>query len=203
MSGRTPKPLDPGILMEASRVMNAAGTEFAAQAKFFSDLALQQKDATGIDPATRAGIIGDAAALLLRTPGNYNQALELLQETGTKTCPDPKGRLYILRALAGGQKFTAAAAADPAKIRQVLQLPPQKDKDDDVKLALESLLAGIRNDLAAAFKIDPELRKLNQGYWNPGFCSGSDGAQGDLQAVYEKDPDFRQLVKPHPEHTPR
>jgi hypothetical protein len=178
------KPLDPNLLLEASRVMNQAGKEFAVATRLVSDWALQnQAKAT---PEIRAGIVGDAAALRLRTPGNYTQALDLLSDIGTSQCPDPDGRLHILRALARGQEYTA-------------QIRSGKTPAELAKLAQQ-----IRSDLATAFATDKtgKLKEDNQGYWNQPESADpktqATDSEDDLKAVYEHDPEFKAMVDPSP-----
>src|ERR1700744_2661024 len=105
MTSEPVKSINPDLLLEASRVMNAAGAEYANAARLVSGWAVQSLAKAA--PLTRAAILGDAAALCLRTPGHYDEALEKLQQIDTPDCPDPDGRLHMLRALANGQKYTA------------------------------------------------------------------------------------------------
>jgi hypothetical protein len=179
MSGEPVKALDPSLLLEASRVMNAAGPDYANAAKLVSGWAL--KNVSKADPETRAAIVGDAAALRLRVPGSYEKALELLTDIDGKECPDDDGRLHVLRALANGQKYKALKRAGKA------------GRDE-----LDNLKKQIREDLAVAFKRDPTVKQDNRGYWVPpssteeGAVTGD--AEDDLREVFRDDAEFRALV---------
>jgi hypothetical protein len=176
MSGEPVEFLDPSLLLEASRVMNAAGPDLAGAARLISNLALKNK--AKADPETRAAIIGDAAALRLRE-GNYAEALELLTDIDSKQCPDPKGRLFMLRALANGQKYK-----------------PLKHSGKAGRDELSGLKKQIRDDLEIAFNRDDTLKRDNQGYWAPSKPAevGGFGVEDDLQEVWRDDEIFRKLV---------
>ena len=176
MSGERVKLLDPSLLLEASRVMNAAGPDYANAAKLVSDWAL--KNISKADPVTRAAIIGDAAALRLRE-GKYAKALELLTDIDSQQCPDPDGRLRVLRALANGQKYKALKHSGKASPDELSGLQQQ-----------------IRDDLAIAFSRDPTLKRDNQGYWDKSKRAeaGRFGVEDDLEDVWYDDKDFQELV---------
>jgi hypothetical protein len=184
MSGELVKPLDPDLLLEASRVMNAAGEEYANATRLVSDWALKSLPKAG--PATRAAILGDAAALRLRTPGHYDEALEKLQEIDNPQCPDPDGRLHMLRALANGQKYTALKEKNKTA---------QKPEDKTSESILSQLRQQIREDLATAFQRDKTARRDNQGYWQPPTTAEGEIAEDDLRQAYLDDPEFRKLVE--------
>jgi hypothetical protein len=177
MSGEPVKLLDPSLLLEASRVMNAAGPDYANAARQVSDWAL--KNISKADPETRAAIIGDAAALRLRVPGHYAEALDLLTNIDSQQCPDPKGRLLMLRALANGQKYKALKSSGKAS-------PDERS----------GLQKQIRDDLTIAFSRDDTLKRDNQGYWAKSKRAevGGFGVQDDLQKVWCDDEEFRKLV---------
>jgi hypothetical protein len=183
MNGEPAKPLDPDFLLEASRVMNAAGPEYSHATRLVSDWALQ--NLAKADPPARAAILGDAAALRLRTPGHYDDALEKLQEIDSPNCPDPDGRLHMLRALANGQKYTSLKRKN-AKA--------QKAEDETPETALIQLRQKIREDLAVAFQRDNTTKRDNKGYWKPPTTEKGDIAEDDLRQVYDDDPEFQKLV---------
>jgi len=176
MSGEPVKPLDPSLLLEASRVMNAAGPDYANAAKLVSDWAL--KNISKADPVTRAAIIGDAAALRLRE-GKYAEALGQLTDIDSQQCPDPDGRLRVLRALANGQKYKALKRSDKASPDELSGLQKQ-----------------IRDDLAIAFSRDATLKRDNQGYWDELKRAevGGFGVEDDLEDVWRDDKEFQELV---------
>jgi hypothetical protein len=185
MSGKPVKSLDPSLLLEASRVMNAAGPQYANATRLVSDWAVQ--NLAKADPPTRAAILGDAAALRLRTPGHYDDALEKLQEIDSPNCPDLDGRLHMLRALANGQKYTALKKKNETA---------QKPEDRTPETALIQLRQKIREDLAVAFKRDETAKRDNERYWKPPTTEKGDVAEDDLRQVYDDDPEFKKLVDP-------
>jgi hypothetical protein len=193
MTGEPVKSLDPNLLLEASRVMNAAGAEYANATRLTSDWALQ--NLAKADPPTRAAILGDAAALRLRTPNHYDDALEKLQQIDTPDCPDPNGRLHMLRALANGQKYTALKRKNGTA---------QKTEDKTPQTTLDQLVQKIRDDLAVVFRRDKTAKHDNAGYWKqpgtetpdtkPLATETGDVVEDDLRQVYDDDEKFRTLV---------
>ena len=175
MSGEPVKSLDPDLLLEASRVMNAAGAEYAHATRLVSDWALQNLAKAA--PSARAAILGDAAALRLRTSGQYDDALKYLQEIDTSQCPDPDGRLHVLRALANGQKYTDLKRKGGASA-------------DD----LETLRRQIREDLAVAFQRDKTAKHDNRVYWHPPSTAQGEVAEDDLRQAYLDDAELQKLV---------
>jgi hypothetical protein len=155
------------------------------------------QNAANAAPATRAAILGDAAALRLRTPGHYDEALEKLKQIDTPECPDPDGRLHMLRALANGQKYT-----DLKKKNEAAQKPEDKTPD----ATFIQLGQSIREDLAVAFKRDKTAKRDNAGYWKPLDTESlatekSHAVEDDLRQVYEADEDLRKLVDAPDEDT--
>ena len=128
-------------------------------------------------PPTRAAILGDAAALRLRAPGQYDDALKLLQEIETPRCPDPDGRLHVLRALANGQKYTD------------LKRKGATSADD-----LGNLLWQIWEDLAIAFQRDKTANHDNRVYWHPPTTAEGEVAEDDLHQAYLDDVELQKLV---------
>ncbi len=124
----------PDLLIEAARVMNAAGDR-PSEAAALAELALSELNtAPSLSAEAKEAVVGDCAALRLsrRVGGGYEAALKLLNDwlEGSKALPDASGRLHLLRALAKGQKWHAPAAT-------------QAEKD--------TLKTEIENDLRVAF----------------------------------------------------
>ena len=202
MSGAPVKPLDPGLLLEASRVMNAAGPDYANAAKMVSDWAL--KNRAKADPEIRSEIIGDAAALRLRVPGKHDSALELLGDIDSPQYPDPKGRLHVLRALANGQKYKSKKArlvrlARDAALPDSSEAAARQRQLDAIGAELDKLKQSIRDDLAIAFKRDTTTKRDNQGYWKRRSSDEGGVVEDDLWDVFDDDADFRKLVELPPE----
>ena len=200
MSGAPIKSLDPNLLLEASRVMNAAGRDYVNATKLVSDWAL--KNQAKADPEIRSEIIGDAAALRLRVPENYDSALELLADIDTPQCPDANGRLHLLRALANGQKYKAQKARRERLEKEAsksLDSPEaaaqRQERIDAITVELSNLPKHIRDDLAIAFKRDTTTKKDNQGYWKRRSTDDGGPVEDDLWDVFDADPEFRQLVE--------
>jgi hypothetical protein len=172
---------DPRLLLEAARVFNAAGPDYANAAGVVAEQALKALQALKpetIDPGVHQAIIADVAALRLsgRLPGGYDATLELLNEIQD----DSSGRLHLLRALANGQKYRATRAAG-------------KSKDDPEPVMLREQ---IRQDLETAFARNPRLKVANRHFWQPAAATLGPGAarEDDLWFVYEDDPEFQKLV---------
>lgn len=105
----------PDLLIEAARVMNAAGDR-PTEAASVAELARSKlATAANVDTDVKEAIIGDAAALRLsrRAPGGFESAIALLTEALKPAGADKSGRLHLLCALANGQKWHATA--DPAE----------------------------------------------------------------------------------------
>jgi hypothetical protein len=189
MTVKMTKPIDPGLLLEASRVMNAAGPQYFKARDLVSDWALKNLPAASAD--VRAGVLGDAAALRLsgRVAGSYDAVLTLLADIDPAETKDRDGRLHLLRALANGQKYKAVKLT--GKLSQL-------DRD--------TLLKQVRDDLAAAFKQDPTLREDNRSFWEPFDPTIRSGiglperdptaveGEDDLREVFHDDAAFRSLV---------
>jgi|GEM_PF-1550377 hypothetical protein len=178
MNPTTPDAADPRLLLEASRVFNAAGPDYRALAEIINGSALEARDKA--DPDVRRAILGDAVALRLsgRVPGGYQQALDLLKDIGDDPKKDdPDGRLHLLRALARGQMYREERKAG-------------KSAD-----SLAALRVEIRKDLAFAFTQNNELRYDNRRFWQaaPAAATATETAD-DLRQVWEEDAEFRALV---------
>jgi hypothetical protein len=138
---------DPGLLIEAARVLYAAGRTTEAIA--FAELALQRVDTA--EPQVQEIIIGDCAALRLarRVPGGYRAALDLLNRYLERPQPvdkDSSGRLHLLRALAKGQQWHALPADNPAR---------------------QTLRQEILDDLRFAFTPNRQPLAWNSYFWDP------------------------------------
>jgi hypothetical protein len=177
---------NPHLLLEAARVLNAAGPPYDSAAAAIAQAALQVRELADTD--VRDAITGDVAALNLsgRLPGGYAEALKLLAPIDDPAKhADKDGRLHLLRALAKGQRYTALLQAK-AKM-------PVASATIDADL--EALKAEIRKDLETAFAKNPSLKEANRLFWDPD-AEQVDFAQqeADLHALYKSDPEFRKLV---------
>ncbi len=114
---------DPDFLLEAARILNAAGTDYQVAAIAIAESAWKVCEKAA--PEVQDAIAGDAAALRLagRLPGGYPSALEVLEtrvgvpgtgfdqaasilkSTADVNASDAKLRLFLLRALALGQQY--------------------------------------------------------------------------------------------------
>jgi hypothetical protein len=185
MSGDPGKTVTPSLLLEASRVLYAAGADYRKAALYTASLALEGRAKAGTD--VRAAILGDAAALRLsgQVDGGYQAAIELLKDVGTAHDDDPDGRLHLLRALAYGQKYKASKQA---------------------RVTDQSLIKLVLDDLTLAFSRNGDLKKINQPFWDPdaraavaAAGSGPPDIEDDLQDVYldakgSSDPDAQKLA---------
>jgi hypothetical protein len=187
---------DPHLLLEAARVLNAAGPTYQNAAAALAQAALQVRDKA--EQEVRDAITGDVAALLLsgRLPGGYREALTLLKSIGEKPRgdSDTNGRLHLLRALAKGQKYKALLEAK-AKAGKVV--------DDDPEL--KALREEIREDLKFAFGQEggESLKEANRPFWDPHSEQEDLAAEeADLRAVYQADTEFQQLVDTPPAPAP-
>jgi hypothetical protein len=171
----------PDLLLEAARVLNAAGVadyEVAAAALIAEAVKLRDQ----ADAKVRQAITADAAALYLsgRLPGGYMKALELLKPVGGDKADDEDGRMHLLRALARGQQYKAVkAGADTAPA--------------------DELRRDIRHDLKLAFDRIPNLKQENRWFWQPPTraesAAAAAGSEADLAEVYNDDPQFQELVR--------
>jgi hypothetical protein len=226
----------PAFLMEAARVLNAAGSDYSTAAAALADSAWQKSDKAldngEISEATADAIAGDAAALRLagRLPGGYRVALAILKtriedpgevpdlkttkpgfapqapaakdaaasataaraaaENATATSEDEAAknvaaeadtriRLYLLRALALGQKYKAQ------------NKNPKKSESEMTKLRQDIL-----TDVQFVFERRPEWAVLNQVFWDPPQDSPAETSIADLSDVYTyaEDPRFKNYV---------
>lgn len=170
--------LDPALLLEASRVLNAAGEPYRNIAVVVSELAKDSVKAPGkADAKIRAAILCDAVALRLsgRAPGGYEAALKLLDEVDPSQSEDNGARALILRALANGQKYKSLSAGAAAA------------RD------LQTIAARIAEDLAQAIRAKPENLDFNRHFWAPdappqATPSGRPGdPEDDLRLVLERE----------------
>lgn len=187
---------NPHLLLEAARVLNAAGPPYENAAAAIAQAALQVRDLADAD--VREAITGDVAALYLsgRLPGGYEEALTLLAPVDdAATDSDKSGRLHLLRALAKGQKYTALNQAKA-------KMPQRADLDAE----MEALKKQIRKDLEVAFTRNPNLKESNKPFWDPDATAVDFAEQeADLRAVHKDDAEFRKLVgsfQPQPEPQP-
>jgi hypothetical protein len=159
---------DPGLLIEAARVLNAAEDWNGAQA--LAELALQHVAVA--TPEVQEAIIGDAVALRLagRVPGGYQAALDLLSTPNAAAVIAQSARLRLLRALANGQRYEATAAAMAT---------------DQERTALRT---AVLDDLRFAFQADATMRQANRGFLDG---TAPDGAH-DLVS-FRGDQEFRTL----------
>lgn len=197
MNGPPMKAVDPDLLLEASRVMNAAGTKcttatstkYTTATRAVSDWAVRNVDNAGRE--TRAAILGDGAALSLRQ-GKYDEALARLQKIGFMDYPDPldPARLYILRALANGQKYK------DLKRKNNAQPKPEKITSE---ADFTQLRQSIRDDLTEALKCDKNAISDNKGYWQQHAAPAtptSDVEDDLLMAFQDAKSDGEPLVPP-------
>jgi hypothetical protein len=219
----------PAFLMEAARVLNAAGSDYSTAAAALADSAWQKsskalKDGE-ISEATADAVAGDAAALRLagRLPGGYRVALAILktriedpgevpdlkttkpgfapQATAANGAPandaadtaedeaaknvaaeaDTRIRLYLLRALALGQKYKAQK-----------KNPKKSESDPDMTKLRQDILT----DVKFVFDRRPEWAVLNQAFWDPPQDTPADNSIADLSDVYSyaEDPAFKNYV---------
>jgi hypothetical protein len=218
----------PAFLMEAARVLNAAGSDYSTAAAALADSAWQKSDKAlkdgEISEATADAVAGDAAALRLagRLPGGYRVALAILktriedpgevpdlkttkagfapQATAANGAPandaadtaedeaaknvaaeaDTRIRLYLLRALALGQKYKAQ------------EKNPKKSASDP---EMKKLRQDILTDVQFVFDRRPEWAVLNQAFWDP-QDSPAETSIADLSDVYTygEDPTFKNYV---------
>jgi hypothetical protein len=192
-----PQTQDPALLLEASRVFNAAGPSGRAIAEVVSDLAVKAIDKS--DPKTAAAILCDAAALRLsgRVRGGFDEALKLLDQVDPASSEDGGGRVDMLRALALGQKYRAMK--EGKSDAEILALAPD----------LKDLAQKAREALASAFKKRPSLLENNRHFWDPnardahlkpkgaavgpGLASVKDNRdkEDDLQMMFEDNLDMK------------
>jgi hypothetical protein len=178
MITKVPKEKEPDLLLEAARVLNAAGPAFEDAAAALAAEALKVRDRA--DPDVRDAITADAAALYLsgRLPGGYEEALKVLDPVDKAA--DTDGRLHLLHALALGQKYNAV----------------RKSSKERAAPAPKRLRSQIRKDLSVAFARNPSLREENKGFWDPKARLDRAGREDDLQKVFEDDDQFKLLVEP-------
>jgi hypothetical protein len=179
---------DAGLLLEASRVFNAAGSKYRKIAEVVSDLAVAAKDPA--DDNTRTAILCDAAALRLsgRVPGGYEAALKLLADAKPDKSEDNGARVFLLRAFAYGQKYKALART------------PRSDRSTEVNTILNGVLEDLRSNLQKAVDQRPSLAAANRHFWdkNASIRSGvrPDGDQeDDLEAAFEEHPELRTIME--------
>jgi hypothetical protein len=179
---------DAGLLLEASRVFNAAGSKYRKIAEVVSDLAVAAKDPA--DDNTRTAILCDAAALRLsgRVPGGYEAALKLLADAKPDKSEDDGARVFLLRAFAYGQKYKALART------------PQSARSAEVNTIVNGVLEDLRSNLQKAVDQRPSLAAANRHFWDKDAPIRSgvrpDGDQeDDLQAAFEEHPELRTIME--------
>ena len=179
---------DTGLLLEASRVFNAAGPKYRKIAEVVSDLAVAAKNSA--DDTTRAAILCDGAALRLsgRVPGGFEAALKLLADANPDKSEDSGARVFLLRAFAYGQKYKALARTPPSQ------------RSADVNAAVNSVLVELHSNLQKAVDRRPSLAAANRHFWdkNAPIRGGlrQDGDQeDDLHAAFEEHPELRKIVE--------
>jgi hypothetical protein len=188
---------NPEFLLEAARVLNAAGTDYWGAAAAIAELAW--KTCEKAPQEVQDAIAGDAAALRLaeRLPGGYQGALEVLKtriddpgkgfdraasidkgatedKKDERSASDARLRLFGLRALALGQQY-----------RDIRRKTGKPVKD------MEQLREHIKADLQFVFKWRQEWMKENEYFWKlpPGE------PEADLADLYRDDPAFESFIE--------
>jgi len=184
-----PVKTDPSLLLEASRVFNAAGGSYRPIAEVLSEAAVASKTA---NDTVRAAILCDAAALRLsgRVPGGWCRALELLADIKDGTSEDNGMREHLLRALAYGQQYNALKAAHAAEV--------------DLAPVLQNIQASITKAYAAYNANTPQTdpkKPLNiRHYWDmkdpirQQIPENATDPENDLTAAAYDSPALQQLL---------